>query len=171
MRSDLTAKTISLRKPQWRVMREKRASASQLLQAFGIHQPPVPIEDIVEWLGVHLNYVQNAGWSGAVKITPPNRADIWVANDESYVRRRFTLAHEIGHLMLHNAEEETYRDVSFAGSRKEVEANNYAASLLMPFRMLEAYVDEYGPRVSVLASAFEVSEAAMRIRLENMAGY
>jgi Zn-dependent peptidase ImmA (M78 family) len=151
-------------------MRDRRASADQILQRFDIIEPPVPIDDLVQLLGVRLNYVESPGWSGAVKITPPNRADIWVASEESAVRRRFTIAHEMGHLMLHNPEDEAYRDISFSGSKMEAQANRYAAALLMPLWMLQEQVEIHGPNVSRLADLFDVSEMAMGIRLEKLAG-
>lgn len=152
------------------MMRDRHASADQILQYFEVHEPPVDIEDIVQRLGVRLHYVENPGWSGAVKITPPNQADIWVASEEAEVRRRFTIAHEIGHLILHNPVDEAYRDVTFEGSIVEARANGYAAALLMPFRLLQEEVDTFGPYPALLAQRFKVSEAAMRIRLGKLAG-
>lgn len=99
-------------------------------------------------------------------------------------KRRFTVAHEIGHVVLHlqgayrasfddNGESasDTYqptalerRDFTGSNSAKEVEANAFAAALLMPARLVrERFASIKDP--SELAREFKVSEEAMKIRL------
>lgn len=151
-------------------MRERRASAAQILSRFDIITPPVPIEEIVQRLEIRLSYPEDPGWSGAVKITPPGLADIWVASNDGPHRRRFTLAHELAHLMLHNPVESAYRDISFSGTREEVEANQYAAALLMPLWLLQQAVDAHGVSIRFLARMFDVSNAAMHVRLDKLMG-
>jgi Zn-dependent peptidase ImmA (M78 family) len=98
-------------------------------------------------------------------------------------RDRFTMAHEIGHLMLHDFEKHGSRDASGrrllfrdlhtgrpGGGRLEAQANAFAADLLMPF----AWLDEWGQHASWsterLAALFGVSKDAMAIRLDSMLG-
>ena len=50
--------------------------------------------------------------------------------------------------------------------RIEIEANTFAAELLMPAALVENAIDEYGKDVSTLAAKFEVSRQAMQYRLE-----
>src|SRR5690606_4472121 len=63
---------------------------------------------------------------------------IYVNYADAPVRQRFTIAHELGHYVLHSASEnpamDLYRDErSSAGIEpREMEANNFAAALLMP---------------------------------------
>lgn len=107
-------------------------------------------------------------------------------------RQRFTAAHELGHILLeHNTSLNIsegsskpgsvilYRnDNSSLGSDwKEVEANHFAASLLMPRFLVDqeivklrsgAYLTE--SNVTALATAFGVSEISMSIRLGKL-GY
>jgi Zn-dependent peptidase ImmA (M78 family) len=58
--------------------------------------------------------------------------------------------------------------------QKEIEANQFAASLLMPSRLLRAQVLEMGGRplteeqIEELARSFEVSVQAMTIRLTTL---
>lgn len=59
---------------------------------------------------------------------------------ESNGRINFTIAHELGHYLLHRSEQENFRcgtadllDWSSAAKRREVEADKFAATLLMPF--------------------------------------
>lgn len=97
---------------------------------------------------------------------------------DSYTRQRFTLAHELGHFMLHRHlvgdgidDDRAYRSTEVGkyhntkiGPSEETEANQFAANLLMPRDMIEA---EWEKRKDVksMAQYFQVSEHAMSIRL------
>lgn len=97
-------------------------------------------------------------------------------------RQRFTIAHELGHLLLHTGS--SYVDRSFpiffrdsrSGSaeiRVEIEANQFAADLLMPQFLLNEFarepVDIDGDEhVRELAIHFKVSPQAMIFRLMNL---
>ena len=102
-------------------------------------------------------------------------------------RQRFTMAHEIGHLLLHRTEitKEIHVDkefpmlmrdsVSSAGvNEMEIEANLFASELLMPVEFLaksldaEPFdIDDEGA-VRALAKEYKVSASAMRFRLGNL---
>lgn len=91
-------------------------------------------------------------------------------------RRRFTVAHELGHWHLHRDRGDSHfcRPEDIGGSqsdlyalkRIEAEANRFAAALLMP----ESSVREQAPRlrlsIPALARRFGVSADAMQVRLE-----
>ncbi|EGW20930.1 ImmA/IrrE family metallo-endopeptidase [Methylobacter tundripaludum] len=106
-------------------------------------------------------------------------------------RRRFTLAHEIGHYCLHSAQSKTgFTDSMKSMSRtesywdvRESEANNFAAQLLMPKDLIIAEgkkcIDSYKERtgekgisagvfIEAMADTFEVSSKAMEYRLKNI---
>jgi hypothetical protein len=100
----------------------------------------------------------------------PSGYSIVVRTSDPYVRRRFTLAHEIAHFVLHQnrigsslSDDALYR--SGLSTREEVEANSMAADILMPRKLVGEYVAKYGLQPQALAAFFSVSEAAMRIRL------
>lgn len=79
-------------------------------------------------------------------------------------RQRFTIAHEIGHLLLgHTHQGSDYE--SDSKEFKEIEANHFASELLMPENILK---DDYlfkGIDPKILASNYQVSEQAMWLRL------
>lgn len=90
---------------------------------------------------------------------------------EPAVRQRFTAAHEIGHFELHKeligsgvSENYLLRSDGLS-SRIEVEANRFAADLLMPFDKIDLAMSEGITSPKDLARAFNVSEIAMAIRL------
>lgn len=86
------------------------------------------------------------------------------------VRKRFTVAHELGHFLLHRdrignrlVEDRMYR--SGLGDTREAEANKLAADLLMPRRLVGDLRRAGISSAAELALRFEVSVDAMRIRL------
>src|SRR5579872_3999410 len=71
---------------------------------------------------------------------------IYVSSSESYQRKSFTVAHELGHYLLHRdkTQEIFYRsdaqDLNPEGKDiEETEANWFAASLLIPSNMVNKY--------------------------------
>lgn len=102
-------------------------------------------------------------------------------------RQRFSVAHEIGHFVLHYLPDPasprlftcTSRDMEARGAagagaealhfRQEVEANLFAGSLLMPEGAVRAMHKVTGGRVLAMARHFRVSPKAMEIRMERLA--
>lgn len=95
-------------------------------------------------------------------------------------RKRFTIAHELGHHFLHMDGDGEYidRDANLfrrqrdddgpstrPDRRREIQANMFAASLLMPEREVRRYWDER-PSIDELARIFKVSPEAMGHRLD-----
>jgi Zn-dependent peptidase ImmA (M78 family) len=151
---------------------------------------PVPVEDIAERLGLPVMATNLGEGVSGVLVTEGGRSYIGVQKADHPHRRRYTIGHEIGHHALkhhqgtvHIDKESsiTFRAVSYRTTRsapgsepKEVEANQFAACLLMPARLVRreakkltdgALADRHIP---VLSTKFKVSEAAMTIRLETL---
>ncbi|MGC9954509.1 MAG: ImmA/IrrE family metallo-endopeptidase [Rhizomicrobium sp.] len=100
-------------------------------------------------------------------------------------RQRFTLAHELAHVVLHKPELEAAVHVDRGSLRRdavasagtdpiEIEANAFAAELLMPEALVVAALNgksvdlEDEEAVLALAKKFKVSAAAMRFRLDSL---
>ena len=91
-------------------------------------------------------------------------------------RQRFTIAHELAHLLLGhlNDNQRLYRDFTdnFKNTTynpKEVEANQMAAKILMPEDKLDFLIYKKGiTSIKELAKIMRVSEAAMLYRLKNL---
>ena len=134
----------------------------------------MPVEAIAEdLLGLRVAEPDDLEVSGMLL---PARREIWLNGreaEESPGRRRFTLAHELGHWVCQVQEGKTAPvycrpvDVTEAADRAlEREANVFAAELLMP----EELVREEWPRSATtaeLAGWFGVSAEAMQWRLYN----
>lgn len=93
-------------------------------------------------------------------------------------RQRFTLAHELGHYMLHRHligdgldDDRAYRSTeagkyhnTLIGPKEETEANKFAANLLMPRDAVESARKSHNNDVAAMAKLFGVSVQAMSIR-------
>src|SRR5438105_9436977 len=160
---------------------EVRRAADQVLQQMGIVEPPVPVERIARLLGAELRYEPFEGELSGMFFRKNGEAIIGVNSLHSKVRRRFTIAHELGHLVMHD-QDQFHVDRSFpvllrdgvsskAVDQFEVAANGFAAELLMPLAMVRRDLrqealdfgdDEAARR---LADRYNVSLQAMLIRL------
>jgi hypothetical protein len=144
--------------------------ASRLLSLMRVTEPPVP-EQIIEYLPrVHVEWVKAHALSGAARwrrgrwIILVNRTDTWG-------RQRFSLAHEYKHCIDGPLADTLYRsaDPAIRKALAERAADTFAASLLMPRSMVKrAYYDEGIRDPGQLARLFQVSTAAMRIRIEQL---
>jgi hypothetical protein len=155
------------RKPVWRALLDERADANTLLKVFEVEVPPVDVEMIARRMEIDLAVEMDPNISGRLSFgASTGRPVIFVRRDHVPWRQRFTIAHEIGHLLLgHAAHGRTcYRGFN-SGTPEESAANRFAADLLMPLWMLEPLVLRHGSDVSYLARAFSVSDDAMNIRL------
>lgn len=144
-------------------------------------QPPVRIERIAKELGLELRSGDLDDVSG-VLVRQGNSAIIATNSTQSVQRQRFTIAHELGHFLLHegitNHVDRSYRvnfrsaESSQATNVEEIEANYFAASILMPKPMLDERSAEEAldndTMVADLAREFRVSRLAMSLRLANL---
>lgn len=138
---------------------------------------PIKLSSIARALNVELRAATlPVGISGELRPDPASGKFIIRANRHDGARRqRFTIAHEIAHYLLHRdqigsgiTDDVLYR--SGLSDSREAEANRLAADILMPRSLIDESRTEaerlgVADVVGYLADKFEVSEAAMRIRL------
>jgi hypothetical protein len=156
--------------------------------------PPVPVEDIAD---SHFNlYVREVEDMSAAPGCPKveagqsisglllaARGEIWVNAEEARqwpTRRRFTIGHELGHWVLHRAEDSSLfcRESSIRESEQadpasgppapqvsEEEANVFSAALLMPPQLIREHYGRLGGDFDALCELFQASGAAMGRRL------
>lgn len=151
-------------------------------EANGISTCPLAVEKLAKKLGATIKFSSSlpSNVAGHVIVDPdnPKQCTITLSNNLPENRRRFTVAHELGHYLKHNnwkAEEFThdgvvgvsqfYRGVEEGGEERE--ANEFAAQLLMPAQMvLEAHRAQIS--LGEMAERFGVSKLAMKIRIEQL---
>lgn len=89
-------------------------------------------------------------------------------------RQRFTLAHELGHYILHKEKNAEFKDTVFFRNdvldSMEYNANEFASELLMPEVDVRTYVNKGIRNIGNLADIFGVSAAAMKYRIISL-GY
>jgi Zn-dependent peptidase ImmA (M78 family) len=121
------------------------------------------------------SYDLPVGISGKICVDPsadsPSGYSIVVNANEPYRRRRFTVAHECAHFLLHRSkigdeltDDALYRSEKL-NTQEEFEANNKAADLIMPQNLMNEFIKQGISSTSDLADRFEVSEPAMRVRM------
>jgi Zn-dependent peptidase ImmA (M78 family) len=166
-----------------------RKTAEALVDRLSINSAPVDVNMIAKSLGLSVVYNDLGEDISGLLVSKGDTASICVREGEPLVRQRFTIAHEIGHFCLRHQFErgehvervhvdEGWKVTARSNSRTagvapmEVEANQFAAALLMPTRLLKQRAHRFSVRqlddsvVSELAREFKVSEQAMAIRLD-----
>lgn len=156
-----------------------RTEPSDLASLFGYHAPAVSVFDIAKRMGASLFYLpeKDGHLDGLLRIQA-GEPEILINRKHHIHRQRFSVAHEIGHLLLHS---ETllsgtmnslvlYRDTSVGKNTSQVEreANRFGSRLLIPDDLIEQYSLHYG--LDDLAALFQVSPEAMAIRLKGLYG-
>ncbi|WP_334090070.1 ImmA/IrrE family metallo-endopeptidase [Helicobacter typhlonius] len=150
--------------------------AEDVLEFYSNKQYPVKVLSIAHNLGLQVfkTTFSRDDVSGMLKA---REAKIYIAESDGIRRQRFSIAHEIGHYVLHYkgnifAEKEEKKHISYRNnlsslgfSIKEIEANFFAANLLMPQdRVKELY--EQGFSLYEIADFFQVSYTAMAHRFD-----
>ncbi|MGA2704149.1 MAG: ImmA/IrrE family metallo-endopeptidase [Isosphaeraceae bacterium] len=160
--------------------------ARQLLVRLGIQSAPTPVEKIAKALGAQVRFSPfDSELSGMVYIKD-GVPIIGVNSLHHPNRQRFTIAHELGHLELHRQmiTSNVHVDKNFPALMRdpksatgteqiEIEANQFAAELLMPIALIEQAlagkqfdIDDDGP-IEELAKKFRVSKQALEYRIRN----
>jgi Zn-dependent peptidase ImmA (M78 family) len=166
--------------------RAERAARKLLVDA-KVTAIPIPTDQLIEYLGAKLTLEPFEGDISGMLFREPSTVVIGVNSAHSTTRRRFTIAHEIGHLILHQGRSiivdkfvrVNFRDnsSSLGTDREEIEANSFAAELLMPEEMVRQEMHRrLSKRTSAsneqiirqLARTFDVSPEAMEYRLINL---
>ncbi|HZO95696.1 MAG TPA: ImmA/IrrE family metallo-endopeptidase [Candidatus Baltobacteraceae bacterium] len=170
-----------------RARRNPELRAAEALRALGLGtEAPIDVKFIAESHHAEVRAAPLDQDLSGILIRDGQRKIIAVAETHALVRQRYTIAHELGHLLMHPgrpylAESNQIVRIDrrggsvpgFADQREEREANQFAAALLMPPDLvLKHWLDLNGtPTVSSLSEMsrrFEVSTLAMKYRLINL---
>ena len=141
---------------------------------------PVDVIGAAQAIGVRVLFDDlPKGVSGKIQRSSDGSYYIVANKHEAPARQRFTIAHELGHYMYHRsligdgiadspayrAPDETVYERTPLERFHETQANQFAANLLMPKKLIKkAESDNPGASVQEIAHLFKVSEDAMRIR-------
>lgn len=155
--------------------------ARKILAENFILEPPVDVYELARNYGIEIHEqhfpLEFANVSGFINIEK-GRPVMYVNASEPAARRKFTVAHELGHWIMH--EDKIRQDpqkailfrMAIGAANKdplEREANAFAAELLVPMEMLEKNKDK---SISQLADIFQVSSDVIgfrKVSAENVA--
>lgn len=166
-------------------VRAAEKAAQDLLDQFAISTAPVPVEEIATWLGAKIVHESLDSTISGLLLREGGAKLIAVNSQHHPRRRRFTVAHELGHLQMHKGDyivDSTVRVnrrdslSSMASDREEIDANAFAAALLMPTALVkqslnlvrDSQIANPTRVVETLAEQFGVSAEAMGYRLINL---
>lgn len=167
--------------------------AADLLRKAGTLGAPVDLAKLAAALGVQLHKAEVEDNVSGVLLVEGDERHVFVNKAHSSNRQRFSIAHELGHFVLHHKHGDRlhidthyglYQRAGTAGSdayrqpgsrttpQQEREANQFASALLMPAELVVAAAEDKDlwdeVDVAALASLFHVSEQAMAIRLQQL---
>jgi Zn-dependent peptidase ImmA (M78 family) len=171
-----------------------RKAAEKVLQTNRVISFPVRVDKIAQVYALLVYEQMDDDISGILlPLQKSHNGKDWaivVNKTHARVRQRFTVAHELGHLILHGyttphadrGYKLRFRSSTAAQGSvwEEVEANQFAAELLMPEGLLleklvgegleyvPAGDEEDDPRLTKLAHELRVSRQALAIRLSTL---
>lgn len=167
-----------------RTRKKIEEKANEILKMLNINEIPTPLEDIAESYEIIIQEEEFNGDLSGMLLRDIDKTIIGINKLDSNNRKRFTIAHELGHYVLHKGNpihiDRTFRvnfrdkNSSLANNYDEIEANAFAAALLMPEKKIKQIVNkklkegidiEDSIELQNIADMFEVSKQALLIRL------
>ena len=160
--------------------------AVQVLRETGTYRVPVPIDVVAHRLRLTTKAAALGEDVSGMLVVEDELGAIGYNSTHAPVRQRFTIAHEIAHYVLHlkkNQKSQLFIDrfvfrrdenSSTGNDREEVEANRFAAMLLMPETFVRKVIERFdfdlddSEAIDSLAKRFNVSTAAMTNRLTTL---
>jgi Zn-dependent peptidase ImmA (M78 family) len=175
-RTDEAALLLGRKLPDWTLVEDE---ASRLLASHDVYEPPIPIDEMVRAQNLRIQFghlpSKQSSVAGFIRLS---ERMIYVNAADAPRRQTFTIAHELGHWVLHRrlleAHPEMYRvlrrdrPVTAPTPPLEQEANGFAGRLLVPRKFLDRFWRgvTVRPNASTLARIFSVSEDVIRFRLK-----
>lgn len=150
----------------------------ELLEEHGVTMPPVPVKRLVKSYARLFYFNSNmdpdfAQETGFTVLRNDNKYDVYLNGELVVGRDCFTLAHELGHIMLKHLLffEPYYLDVNLH-HYLDREADQFATELLMPANWIKAACRFTTPtsskNIGRLKNIFGVSWQALMIRLDQL---
>jgi hypothetical protein len=154
-----------------------RQAARRLLKSFAVDAPDEIDLETIAWRAgrLQIRYGGLSNCDGRIIANVNGGGIIRVRRSPSVGRERFTIAHEIGHFVLHPAPNLQKDDgppqfAMWHSDSEEVEANIFAAELLMPESLLLRATSKTDPSLALLdrvADRFQTSVLATAVQYTN----
>lgn len=141
-----------------------RIEAEAILNKMGIKRLPIELKAVCAYLGIELKQSNLLHHDGMLLQSHKNNIII-VDKKQRTERKRFTIAHEIGHYVM------GHRGISYLGGKdaiEEQEANVFASELLMPTKYMLHLWSLESLYMGLVAGVFDVSQTAALIGIEQL---
>ena len=155
--------------------------ANELLNSIGWKKPgDLSLEEIVWSLGAYLKYSTMNNIEGRILMNKEN-AIITINSKIKYQPKlNFTIAHEIGHLIMHREISYLFSDTKqtlqqwLASGKHEIEANEFASELLMPSQLFREKIKGKKLDLNLIkgtANYFGASQTATFLKYKDFGDY
>jgi transcriptional regulator with XRE-family HTH domain len=152
--------------------------ATQVLRESGLGQQPLPVDThglaaaLENSLGLEVALEPLGHGLDGMAVTSSRFKLAMVSSSIAPARQRWTMAHEVGHLLMGDSQDILVDSNIYAKAPAETRANAFAAAFLMPSELLtqawgtQASISE--TRVAAMLDVFGVSQQALAYRLHNV---
>lgn len=155
------------------------ARARKLLKDAGITTIPVDVESLASFLGFRVLRTDLAKGEAGCTVKRREKVSIWVNQDDSPLRQRFTILHEIAHHVLeleskHGEKVPSDELERFTGRPpEEVLCDIFAAECLVPWGVIQPLAEEKDftlEYLAELAEKFQASRSCIASRFAQASG-
>ncbi len=147
-----------------------QAKANQLLEETGLGDTyPLPIEIIVEYLGFQCHfYIPDKDIEDISSAVSHTKKKIYINQNNTVEQQLFTIAHKVGHIVLHGDNHDYIDNPNFNNTSKGEEAELFAMALLMPEEIFLKKWHQTNKDYKKLALFFGVDEIVIKKRAMNI---
>ena len=152
----------NISKPQ---TKKAQLKATEIWTNFCDSKIPVQLNDIIQQFGIKIKG-EDLSIDGITRTDEYGLCCIMYSKNISVERQRFTVAHEIGHIVLEHTSILGNCD-QFSKDSQEKEANAFAGELLVPSANLKEYVKKETPTVQDIIARYWISKPVAFIVIQN----
>lgn len=146
-------------------IKNAQLKATEIWNNFCDKKIPVQLNDIIQKLGIKIKS-EDLTIDGLTRMSNDGICCIWYSKNISVVRQRFTVAHEIGHIVLEHTS--IFGDCDqFSKKSQEKEANSFAGELLVPSSDIKKFVKEKSPTIQNIIDRYRISQDVAFIAIQN----
>lgn len=149
-------------KPQ---TKKAQLKATEIWTNFCGGKIPIQLNDIIQQLGIKIKE-EDLSIDGITRTNEYGLCCIMYSRNISVERQRFTVAHEIGHIVLEHTSILGNCD-QFSKDSQEKEANSFAGELLVPSSDIKKFVKEKKPTIKEIIDRYWVSQDVAFIAVNN----
>ncbi|WP_176056003.1 ImmA/IrrE family metallo-endopeptidase [Brucella intermedia] len=140
----------------------------------GLQTQPLDVDGLLKVLGLAVEYSSDLPSDVSGKLQKKDEGWICIVNKNHHpTRQRFTLAHELGHYVLHRNQNTDFVDHTYFRkadniNSMEFEANQFAGEILMPKETFSYFLKFVSSDINKVAEAFGVSPLAASVRAKQL---